>query len=125
MGQPVMFIKGPSEPLMIERAEGPWLYTRDGRKILAAEEVARLNYILPVWSSPARERLTERLAGWTPPGLNRFFFTSGGSEAVEAAIKFAIMYQKTKGRPRKRKIVSRWFSYHGNTLGALSVGGNL
>jgi len=145
MGQPVMFIKGPSEPLMIERAEGPWLYTRDGRKILdagagavvvnigqgreelarlAAEEVARLNYILPVWSSPARERLTERLAGWTPPGLNRFFFTSGGSEAVEAAIKFAIMYQKTKGRPRKRKIVSRWFSYHGNTLGALSVGGN-
>jgi adenosylmethionine-8-amino-7-oxononanoate aminotransferase len=143
--QPVMFIKPPGEPLMIERAEGAWLYTRDGRKILdagagavvvnvgqgreeiariAAEEVARLNYIIPVWSSPARERLTERLARWTPPGLNRFFFTSGGSEAVEAAIKFAIMYQKTKGRPRKRKIVSRWLSYHGNTLAALSVGGN-
>src|SRR5271167_2273199 len=120
--QPVMFIKSPVEPLMIERGEGPWLYTRDGRKILdagagavvvnvgqgreeiariAAEEVARLNYIIPVWSSPARERLTERLARWTPPGVNRFFFTSGGSEAVEAAIKFAIMYQKTKGRPRK------------------------
>ena len=143
--QPAMFIKQALEPLMIERAEGPWLYSDDGRKILdasagavvvnigqgreelarlAADEVARLNYILPVWSSPARERLTERLARWTPPGLNRFFYTSGGSEAVEAAIKFAIMYHKTKGHPGKRKIVSRWTSYHGNTLGALSVGGN-
>jgi adenosylmethionine-8-amino-7-oxononanoate aminotransferase len=131
---------------MIERAEGPWLYTSDGRRILdagagavvvnigqgrqevaklAAEEVARLNYIVPVWSSAARERLTARLAHWTPPGLNRFFFTSGGSEAVEAALKFAIMFQKTRGRPQKNKIISRWFSYHGNTLAALSVGGNL
>ncbi|HEX4209220.1 MAG TPA: aminotransferase class III-fold pyridoxal phosphate-dependent enzyme, partial [Candidatus Binataceae bacterium] len=143
--QPAMFIKQALEPLMIERAEGPWLYSRHGRKILdasagavvvnigqgreelarvAADEVAQLNYILPVWSSPARQRLTERLAQWTPPGLNRFFFTSGGSEAVEAAIKFAIMYHKVKGHPGKRKIVSRWLSYHGNTLGALSVGGN-
>src|SRR5271155_4065374 len=123
MGQPVMFIKGPSEPLMIERAEGPWLYSSAGRKILdasagavvvnigqgreelarlAADEVARLNYILPVWSSPARERLTERLARWTPPGLNRFFYTSGGSESVEAALKFAIYYHALKGRPEKK-----------------------
>ena len=43
---------------------------------------------------------------------------------MEAAIKFAIMYHKMKGHPGKRKIVSRWLSYHGNTLGALSVGGN-
>ena len=57
--------------------------------------------------------------------MNRFFFTSGGSEAVEAAIKFALMYQKIKGRPTRKKIISRWLSYHGNTLGALSVGGNL
>jgi adenosylmethionine-8-amino-7-oxononanoate aminotransferase len=141
-----MFMRPAHQPLMIERAEGPWLFTRDGRKIMdagagavvvnigqgreelariAADEVARLNYILPVWSSPARERLTARLARWTPPGLNRFFFTSGGSEAVEAALKFAIMYHKARGRPQKHKIISRWFSYHGNTLAALSVGGNL
>jgi len=142
-----MFMKSPYEPLMIERAEGPWLYTRDGRKILdagagavvvnigqgreeiaklAAQEIARLNYIVPVWSSPARERLCARLARWTPPGLNRFFFTSGGSEAVEAALKFALMYQKAvKGKPQKKKIISRWSSYHGATLAALSVGGNL
>jgi len=143
---PVVFMKSPYAPLEIERAEGPWLYTRDGRKILdagagavvvnigqgraeiarlAAEEIEHLNYVLPVWTTPARERLVARLARWTPPGLNRFFFTSGGSEAVEAAIKFAILYQKIKGRPTRRKIISRWFSYHGNTLAALSVGGNL
>jgi adenosylmethionine-8-amino-7-oxononanoate aminotransferase len=141
-----MFINTPHQPLFIDRAEGPWLYTSDGRKILdagagavvvnigqgraelaqvAAEQVERLNYIVPAWSSATRERLTERLAGWTPAGLNRFFFTSGGSEAVEAALKFAIMYQKARGRPQKHKIISRWFSYHGNTLAALSVGGNL
>jgi adenosylmethionine-8-amino-7-oxononanoate aminotransferase len=139
-------MRTPHDPLVIERAEGPWLITSEGRRILdagagavvvnigqgreelaqvAAEEVARLNYIVPVWSSAARERLTARLSRWMPTGLNRFFFTSGGSEAVEAALKFAIMYQKTKGRPQKYKIISRWFSYHGNTLAALSVGGNL
>jgi adenosylmethionine-8-amino-7-oxononanoate aminotransferase len=146
MPEPLMFMRSPLAPLVIERAEGAWLYTHDGRKILdagagavvvnvgqgreeiarlASDEVARLNYIVPVWSSPERQRLTERLTRWTPPGLNRFFFTSGGSESVEAAIKFAIMYQKTRGRLGKRKIISRWFSYHGNTLAALSVGGNM
>jgi adenosylmethionine-8-amino-7-oxononanoate aminotransferase len=143
--QESMFMKSPYEPLVIERAEGAWLYTRDGRRILdagagavvvnigqgreeiarlAAEVVGRVNYVLPVWNTPDRERLCQRLARWTPPGLNHFFFASGGSEAVEASIKFALMYHKVHGRPQKKKIISRWFSYHGNTLGALSVGGN-
>ncbi len=144
--QTSMFMKSPYDPLMIERAEGAWLYTRDGKRILdagagavvinvgqgraeiaqlAGDVVGRLNYVLPIWDSPERTRLCQRLAGWTPPGLNHFFFASGGSEAVEAALKFALMYHKVKGRPQKKKIISRWFSYHGNTLGALSVGGNL
>lgn len=143
--QSAMFMKSAYDPLVIDRAEGAWLYTRDGRKILdaaagavvvnigqgreelarvAAEAVSRVNYVLPVWSHEARERLTARLSHWTPPGLDRFFFTSGGSEAIEMAIKFALMYHKAHGRPSKRKIISRWLSYHGNTLGALSVGGN-
>ncbi len=106
-------MRGPyGDPLYIERAQGAYLFTRDGRKILdggsgavvsnvgqgreelaqlAAEAVAQLNYVLPSWISPARERLVARLRGWTPPGLSRFFFTSGGSEAVEAALKFAIL----------------------------------
>ncbi len=144
--QQILFMKGMyGEPLHVERAEGAYLFTRDGRKILdggsgavvvnigqgreemaklAAEQVAQLNYIVPVWVSPARERLVERLAGWMPRGINRFFFTSGGSEAVESAIKFALFFQSIKGRPNKKRIVSRWFSYHGNTLAALSASGN-
>ncbi|HVN88794.1 MAG TPA: aspartate aminotransferase family protein [Candidatus Binataceae bacterium] len=143
--EPTMFMKSPYDPLMITRAEGPWLYTNDGRKILdgaagavvvnigqgreeiarvAAESVASVNYVLPIWSHDSRERLTQRLKKWTPPGLDRYFFTSGGSEAIEMAIKFALMHHRTHGRPGKKKIISRWLSYHGNTLGALSVGGN-
>jgi len=133
------------EPLYIERAQGAYLFTRDGRKILdggsgaivsnvgqgreelaklAAEVVAQINYVVPIWISPERERLVARLSKWTPPGLKRFFFTSGGSEAVEMAIKFAIFYHNLKGRTRKTRIVSRRLSYHGNTLGALSASTN-
>jgi adenosylmethionine-8-amino-7-oxononanoate aminotransferase len=140
----VLFIRGPQEPLAIERAEGPWLYTRDGRKILdggagavvvnvgqgreeiaevARSTMARLDYIVPVWTSPERERLVQRLSGWTPPGMDRFFFTSGGSEANEAAFKFAILYHKIRGKSSKCKIVGRRFSYHGNTIAALSAAG--
>src|ERR1700687_3870173 len=144
--QPPMFMRGPHDPIRIERAEGPWLYTSDGHKILdagagavvinigqgrkeiaevAARTISALRYIVPVGSSPQRERLVERLSRWTPPGLTRFYFTSGGSEAVEAALKFSILYQKVKGKPSKKKIISRQFSYHGNTLGALSAGSTL
>ena len=139
-------MRSPWTPIHIERAEGAYLYTKDGHKLLdagsgavvvnvgqgreelakiAEETVRRLNYIVPVWVSTEREKLVNRLTGWTPPGLNRFFFTSGGSEAVEAAIKFAMLYQKVKGKPSKKKIISRQFSYHGNTLGALSAGSTL
>ncbi len=139
-------MRSPWTPLHIERAEGAYLYTKDGRKLLdagsgavvvnvgqgreelaniAADIVRKLNYIVPVWVSDEREKLVTRLARWTPPGVNRFFFTSGGSEAVEMAIKFAMLYQKVKGKPSKKKIISRQFSYHGNTLGALSAGSSL
>jgi adenosylmethionine-8-amino-7-oxononanoate aminotransferase len=138
-----LFVRGPHEPIKIERAEGAWLYTSDGKKILdggagaivvnigqgrkeiaevAARTIANLDYVLPVWSSPERERLVERLTGWTPPGLTRFFLTSGGSEAVEAALKFSILYHKVRGKESKNKIIGRRFSYHGNTIGALSAG---
>jgi adenosylmethionine-8-amino-7-oxononanoate aminotransferase len=139
-------MRSPWTPLHIERAEGAYLYTKDGHKLLdagsgavvvnvgqgreelaniAAETIRKLNYIVPVWVSDEREKLVKRLAGWTPPGVNRFFFTSGGSEAVEMAIKFSMLYQKVKGKPSKKKIISRQFSYHGNTLAALSAGSSL
>ena len=139
-----MFVRGPHEPLKIDHAQGAWLYTDDGRKILdagagavvvnigqgreevaqaAARSIAKLDYIVPVWTSPEREALVARLARWTPRGLTRFFFTSGGSEAVEAALKFSILYHKVRGKSSKKKIIGRKFSYHGNTLAALSAAG--
>jgi adenosylmethionine-8-amino-7-oxononanoate aminotransferase len=92
---------------------------------VAADVVSRINYIVPVFDSAERTALVERLKRWTPPGLTRFYFTSGGSEAIETAIKFALLCQKTRGRGTRTKIISRQFSYHGNTLGALSAGHNL
>ncbi|HWN57988.1 MAG TPA: aminotransferase class III-fold pyridoxal phosphate-dependent enzyme, partial [Methylomirabilota bacterium] len=146
MPQPTpMFMRGPHDPIRIERAEGPWLYASDGNKILdagagavvvnigqgrreiaevAARTIANLDYIVPVWTSPEREKLVDRLTRWTPAGLTRFFFTSGGSEAVEAALKFAILYNKARGKQSKSKIIGRRFSYHGNTIAALSAGGS-
>jgi adenosylmethionine-8-amino-7-oxononanoate aminotransferase len=143
--QQALFMRGPHDPLFIERAEGAYLYTRDGHKILdggagavvvnigqgraeiaevARDTIARLDYVVPVWSSPERGRLAARLANWTPGDLKRFFFTSGGSESVEAALKFAILLHKTRGHASKSKIIGRRLSYHGNSLAALSAGGS-
>jgi len=74
-------------------------------------------------SEPA-ERLADHLASHAPAGLDAVYFVSGGSEAVEAALKLARQYHVERGESQRRHIVARWQSYHGNTLGALSVGGN-
>ena len=74
-------------------------------------------------SEPA-ERLAERLIAKAPAGIERVYFVSGGSEAVEAALKLARQYHVERGEPQRRHIVARWQSYHGNTIGALSAGGN-
>lgn len=68
------------------------------------------------------EQLAERLA--TESGLNRVFQVSGGSEAIEAAIKLARQHALEKGEPERTRIIARRQSYHGNTLGALAAGGN-
>ena len=66
-----------------------------------------------------------RLAEFTPPGLTRVFFCSGGSEATEAAAKMARQYHIERGEGSRYKVIARWQSYHGNTLGALSMSGNI
>jgi len=76
------------------------------------------------FSNEPQERLAAKIASqFGEPGA-RVYFTSGGSEANETAIKMAWQYWRTKGQPRKTKIISREHSYHGNTLGALSASGN-
>ncbi len=74
-------------------------------------------------SEPAEE-LAEFLVDRAPDGLERVYFVSGGSEAVEAAIKLARQYQIERGQPSRHRLISRKQSYHGNTLGALAAGGN-
>jgi adenosylmethionine-8-amino-7-oxononanoate aminotransferase len=74
-------------------------------------------------SEPA-ERLARRLVDQAPAGLDRVYLVSGGSEAVEAALKLARQYFTEIGQSQRRKIIARRQSYHGNTLGALAAGGN-
>jgi adenosylmethionine-8-amino-7-oxononanoate aminotransferase len=71
------------------------------------------------------EALADELAAHAPPGLRQVYFVSGGSEAMEAALKLARQYFVERGEPQRRHVVARLQSYHGNTLGALATGGNL
>lgn len=75
-------------------------------------------------SSQPAEELADMLIKHAPEGLDRVYFVSGGSEAVEAALKLARQYYVEIGQPKRSKIIARRQSYHGNTLGALAVGGN-
>jgi adenosylmethionine-8-amino-7-oxononanoate aminotransferase len=70
------------------------------------------------------EKLADRLVEDAPPGLDHVYLVSGGSEAIEAALKMARQYFVEKGESRRRHIIARHQSYHGNTLGALAAGGN-
>lgn len=76
------------------------------------------------FTTAVAEELAEHLASHAPPGLNNVYLVSGGSEAVEAALKMARQHVVEIGQPRRTRFVARRQSYHGNTLGALAVGGN-
>ncbi len=130
---------------VITHGEGCYIYDTEGKKYLdglaglfvsqvghgrkeiakaMAEQAEKLAYF-PIWSyahEPAIE-LATRLAELAPGDLNRVFFTSGGSEAVETAWKLARQYFTEIGQPRRYKVISRNLAYHGTTLGALSING--
>ncbi|TGV76959.1 aspartate aminotransferase family protein, partial [Mesorhizobium sp. M00.F.Ca.ET.149.01.1.1] len=76
------------------------------------------------FTSDVAEALADRLIADAPAGISHAYFVSGGSEAVEAALKMARQYFVEIGQPQRRNIVARKQSYHGNTLGALATGGN-
>src|SRR6476660_10599325 len=130
---------------IIVRGEGPYVWDEKGNRYLdglsalfcvnaghgrtelgdaAARQVAELDFFT-VWSyaHPRAIELSARIASLSPGDLNRVFFTSGGSEAVEAAIKLARAYHQRTGNPRKTKFISREIAYHGTTLGALAATG--
>lgn len=70
-------------------------------------------------------QLATKIVQLAPSTLNKVYFTSGGSEANESAIKLARQYHRDKGNKDKQIVIGRWQSYHGNTLGSLSVGGDV
>ncbi len=76
------------------------------------------------FTTEAAERLADRLIEDAPAGLDSVYLVSGGSEAIEAALKMARQYFVEIGEPERRHLIARRQSYHGNTLGALAVGGN-
>ncbi|HZM21001.1 MAG TPA: aspartate aminotransferase family protein [Anaerolineales bacterium] len=138
---PVYHPKAHTNPLVIERGEGVWLYTTDGQKILDGmaglwnvnvgygnEELARVAYdqmkVLAFTSNFSGMtnlpsiKLADKLAGFAYEGLNTTFFTSGGSEANDSAFKTARYYWKRKGKPGKYKVIARKGAYHGVTLAA-------
>ena len=89
------------------------------------EQIGRLAFAhTGFFTSEPAEALARLLAAQAPPGIEHVYFVSGGSEAVEAAIKLARQYFVERGMPERRHIIARRQSYHGNTLGALAAGGN-
>ena len=138
------FAEGGEVPI-ITRAEGCYVYDEHGKRYLdglaglfcvgsghgrtelgeaAAAQVEELDFYTN-WSyaHPRAIELAARIASLTPGDLNRVFFTSGGSEAVESAIKLARNYHRQRGKGQKVKHIAREIAYHGTTLGALSATG--
>lgn len=86
------------------------------------EQLSQLHYGNTfAYAAPSVIRLAEKLASLTPGDLNRTYFTSGGSEAVETALKIAYQYHANRGEPGRVKFIARQSSYHGVSRGALSV----
>jgi len=128
------------------RGEGAYLYDRDGKRYLDAsggaavsclghsdaavvkaihEQLAKLPFAhTSFFTNEPMEALADALIARAPKSFDKVYFVSGGSEAMEAALKLARQYFVEKGEPQRGHVIGRRQSYHGNTLGALAVGGN-
>ncbi|HST55802.1 MAG TPA: aspartate aminotransferase family protein [Solirubrobacteraceae bacterium] len=140
-----MGVYADSDVPIIERGEGCYVYDQQGKRYLdglsalycvnaghgraelgeaAARQAAELGFYTN-WSyaHPRSIELAARIAELAPKRLNRVFFTSGGSEAVESAWKLAKAYHAARGEPRRRKLIARKLAYHGTSMGALAATG--
>lgn len=133
------------QPIVITRGEGSWLIDSDGNRYLDGvasmwtnvhghcrrelnealkTQVDRLEHsTLLGLASEQSILLARRLSEITPPGLDRFFYSDNGSTAMEVAVKMAFQYQVHRGRPERTRFITFRNAYHGDTLGAVSVGG--
>ena len=135
-----------SPPPLAAEGRGAWIVSADGREILDAaggaavsclghgdprvveairRQAAQLDYAhTGAFTSEPAERLADILVAHEPGGLTHAFFVSSGSEAMEASLKLARQYFLEIGQPHRQRFIARRQSYHGNTLGALALGGN-
>jgi len=133
-------------PPVAVAGEGIWLIDPQGRRYLDASGGAAVSCLghghpdvraamhrqidalayahTGFFTTDVAERLADHLSARAPAGFDNVYFVSGGSEAVEAALKLARQYAVERGEPERALFVGRRQSYHGNTLGALAVGGN-
>ena len=133
-------------PPIAQRGEGCYLYDTTGKQYLDASggaavsclghgdttiieavkaQLDKLAYAhTGFFTSEPAETLADLLISQAPGDLDRVYLVSGGSEAVEAALKLARQYYVEKGEPTRGRVIARKQSYHGNTMGALSAGGN-
>ena len=134
-----------AEPRMFSRAQGMYFYTPDGREVIDAsaglfcvaaghcrpeiaqavyEQLSTLDFTAPfLRAHPKAFELAERVTHYTPPGLNRVFFTNSGSEAVDTAMKIALAWHRVKGQPQRQLFVARERAYHGVNMGGVSLAG--
>jgi taurine--2-oxoglutarate transaminase len=131
--------QGAIDPIAIDRAEGVYLYTPEGKRILdfnsqlmsvnighgdrrvidaITEQATKLQYVQPAFATEPRAKLGAKLAEILPGDLDKVFFTLGGAEAIENAIKLARAFT---GR---HKVLARYRAYHGATLGAMTLTGD-
>ena len=138
---------GSNERTMITRGEGIYIIDSDNKRMIdgpggmwcvnvghgrqemidaVASQMRQLSYFSPwsVSSSPAAI-LAERLAALAPGDLNNVFFTTGGSTAVDSALRLAFFYNNCLGRPQKKQIISRIGAYHGSTYLSASCSGKM
>jgi adenosylmethionine-8-amino-7-oxononanoate aminotransferase len=136
---------GQADVPIIVRGEGCYVYDEHGKRYLdglsalfcvnighgradiaqaGADQAKELGFVTN-WSyaHPPAISLAARIASLAPGDLNRVFFTSGGSEAVESALKLSRQYFKLRGKANKTKVIAREIAYHGTSLGALSATG--
>src|SRR3954451_14888098 len=132
-------VQGAVDPIAIDHAEGIYLYTPEGKRIIdfnsqlmsvnighgdrrvvdaITEQAMKLQYVQPAFATEIRARLGQKLAEILPGDMSKVFFTLGGAEAIENAIKFARHYT---GRT---KILARYRAYHGATMGAMTLTGD-
>ena len=132
-------VQGAIDPIAIDRAEGIYLYTPEGRRIIdfnsqlmsvnighgdrrvidaITAQAAKLQYVQPAFATEIRARLGAKMAEIMPGDLDKVFFTLGGAEAIENAIKLARHFT---GRT---KVLARYRTYHGATLGAMTLTGD-